>query len=969
MGRRLVAMRRRRFSRDEDEQNALFAARASQDFWNAARSSADAPTPAETSDAPRALPFVGPGAPAPADRSSLAEEEWNFARPGNASGGSGKAAAGASAAPARPEKRASSSPGGGAAVSRSPGATKAGLATGSQAAVVKLASYGAGSVRATALMNYQSHKGELALEREDGTLVFGKQAVGDLAAQWRDEADGREPSNDVLSFSMTFSESATPEHVREALGEALKGHAFAWRMEETQVHVVIVAAGAERGESGKLERIYSNEKSLARLHDRIDGALNVETSRSVPRWAHGVEGATTELASLTKGGTIAAETSGGLAVDEAAGRLFLQRTRVAADAKAKGFNSNLELAKFWERGMRSQGRRDFAHVILSAKPGTDQEAFMDAARATLAKEFSGHEYVFVMHTNRQHIHVHAAVRLTNAEGKKIDPRIADFSRWRSTLAEEARERNIPMESVRRFDQAHAPGYKLKDVNMVERGIAPEAARRRIERVKNKEIHRPTRPEGRHRAAEAARQWSNLAERKVFGALPPLAEGAMRLYRAEPVAATEGSHKTMMFTSERAIAEQIAQRNESRLVFLDVPASRLAEVSSARNQPDTIYAVPVALGSLSRESDRIDSAAILPFRQRVEAAIEPISRRENSIEITKGEARLRTVETMTTAREDIVGTLTRISDLLPEGAEKAAFELERRRLLELSQAIIASQAKLEALPVKLEGDRYVQPKPTDTKNALITHEKKGDEIHYSRHDAATGALQTLAFVDQGKQLDVKDWKSADTVLAALQVASTKWETITVNGNDAYKETAARLAAEHGFKITNPEMQDRIQQLRAEAESKKSLLAEGAPEVEKTQVRPAPAITTTPAERSLHLASIRERVDLEAERETPRAGAAAKAAEASRAESDAAIPTLAPQEAAAAREAARPVDSDKSTPMQPNPAQSEEMQQTRHAQQRVLTQEQRDGQELAIRNREVFREQQSRKTENESEGQSE
>ena len=149
---------------------------------------------------------------------------------------------------------------------------------------------------------------------------------------------------------------------------------------------------------------------------------------------------------------------------------------------------------------------------------------MDAARATLAKEFSGHEYVFVMHTNRQHIHVHAAVRLTNAEGKKIDPRIADFSRWRSTLAEEARERNIPMESVRRFDQAHAPGYKLKDVNMVERGIAPEAARRRIERVKNKEIHRPTRPEGRHRAAEAARQWSNLAERKVFGALPPLARG-------------------------------------------------------------------------------------------------------------------------------------------------------------------------------------------------------------------------------------------------------------------------------------------------------------------------------------------------------------------------------------------------------------------------------------------------------------
>ena len=109
---------------------------------------------------------------------------------------------------------------------------------------------------------------------------------------------------------------------------------------------------------------------------------------------------------------------------------------------------------------------------------------MDAARATLAREFKGHEYVFVMHTNRRHIHVHAAVRLTSAAGEKLHPGIQDFNRWRQTLAEEARERHIPMEAVRRFDQAHAPAYKLKDAKMVERGIAPESVRRRVERVQN-----------------------------------------------------------------------------------------------------------------------------------------------------------------------------------------------------------------------------------------------------------------------------------------------------------------------------------------------------------------------------------------------------------------------------------------------------------------------------------------------------
>ena len=135
--------------------------------------------------------------------------------------------------------------------------------------------------------------------------------------------------------------------------------------------------------------------------------------------------------------------------------------------------------------MRSSSPREFAHVILSAKPGTDEEAFMDAARATLAREFKGHEYVFVMHTNRRHIHVHAAVRLASATGEKLHPGIQDFNRWRQTLAEEARERHIPMEAVRRFDQAHAPAYKLKDAKMVERGIAPESVRRRVERVQGR----------------------------------------------------------------------------------------------------------------------------------------------------------------------------------------------------------------------------------------------------------------------------------------------------------------------------------------------------------------------------------------------------------------------------------------------------------------------------------------------------
>ena len=371
-------------------------------------------------------------------------------------------------------------------------------------------------------MNYQSDKGELSLEREDGSLVTGKEAVANLAAHWSEE-NAREPSNDVLRLDIAFDGKVSEDEARAALADALKGHRFAWRIEErnssTTVQLVAVAAGSGHDENGKRERIYANAKSLDRLYDKIEEAFGRDANFSKPVWAHGTDGALGQLAALTKAGQLSAETDAGASIVAEADRLFARLPSNANRAKPANFNPNLQLAKSWQPSMRSSSPRDFAHVILSAKPGTDKEAFMDAARATLAKEFAGHEYVFVMHTNRQHIHVHAAVRLTSPTGEKLHPGIQDFNRWRETLAEEARERNIPMEAVRRFDQAHAPGYKLKDVKMVERGLASKNARRRIERVKNHEIHRPTRPEGRKRAAEAASQWRSVAARGVYPPAP------------------------------------------------------------------------------------------------------------------------------------------------------------------------------------------------------------------------------------------------------------------------------------------------------------------------------------------------------------------------------------------------------------------------------------------------------------------
>ncbi|URR10764.1 TraI/MobA(P) family conjugative relaxase [Enterobacter roggenkampii] len=113
------------------------------------------------------------------------------------------------------------------------------------------------------------------------------------------------------------------------------------------------------------------------------------------------------------------------------------------------------------------------------------------------------------------------------------------------------------------------------------------------------------------------------------------------------------------------------------------------------------------------------------------------------------------------------------------------------------------------PQRIEGDRSEPPTPRDIR--AYAPEIVGQQVHYSRRDEG-GAGRGVSFVDKGKSIDIHDWRNRDSTLAALQLSAQKWGSFTVTGNDEYKAMCAKLAAEHGFKITNPELQERIQQER-------------------------------------------------------------------------------------------------------------------------------------------------------------
>ena len=913
---------------------------------------------------------TGPRAPAPGEKPQV-DDELRVKRAAAAKGGVAQnemsaAALAAKAQTLRPSPLArgvgASTGSAATSPSRSTLTAKTNLAAGAQAAVVKIASFGSGAARAQALLSYQSDKGELTLERHDGLMITGQRSVADFAATWRAE-DGRAPSNDVLQFTLQVDGALGAKEAQEALAEALHGHHYAWRVSQQDTHsrvdIVMTAASRERNAGGRLHRVYDNQRSIEGLRDRLENAFGREAEFTDPKWAHGVEGATSALARLTRGGEIDAYGPDGRALKDEAECLARERPYRPPRAASRERNINLEVAKSWRPHMRSSAPRDFAHVILSAKPGTDKAAFMDAARATLARAFAGHEYVFVMHTNREHIHVHAAVRLVRDDGKRLDPKIQDFARWRETLAAEARARGIAMENVRRFDQAHTPAYKLKDVKMVERGIAPPSVRRRVERVKSRDIHRPTREEGRRRAQDAARQWRGIAALSARGAPPP-APSAVRLYRLD----TGTNRRGALFAADLPTAAAYAKPGvAARMIYVDVPAARIAELKASRTQPGKVFVVPRAISALSRPLDGAPSAAIAPFQRRAESALSGHAQSTD----TEETGPMRTAETMIAARDSMADTISKIDKALPDDAARAQFAEQSRRLLDKADEAIAAQTDLERRKADVQGDRYVTPEPARDLGPMITFERKGHEIHYHRHDS-TGVLQTLAFVDNGKQLDIRDWSNAESVNAALKVASEKWETLNVSGGDAYKETVARLAAEHGYKITNPEMQGRIRELRAEVEMKRARISEGegqpgeTPEtasIARQDKRDEPARaegpTSTAAERDMRLQDIRARVDREAARETEQANRAHAGKEAKAAQTNKPTPDRLQGEAASAREADRSMEDDARREMPADPRQSEEMQNLRTQQSRVLKQEEeqrRVDQENAARiNREL------------------
>ncbi|KAB2766048.1 relaxase [Brucella anthropi] len=344
----------------------------------------------------------------------------------------------------------------------------AAVAAGSQPAVVKMASYGGGA-RFGAMVNYVSRSGEIRVEKENGERLQGREELARLRGEWEPLFQNRAESRDIGTFRVTIeatgfaTEEALHQLVRDSLASAFGNRSFAYAVSQPSYGVLDVD-GVVVLRSMEGERLTGDPKAAGIIQRRYNESAASEQARARFRftgYGNGVEYGAAKLRNL---------------VEDYKGDARDDKGRVVSDARSAG---DL-VQKQWRRELHSRKGRDVMHVIMSAKAGTNVQAFEGTVRDFLAAQFEGHRYIFAMHDpfsdpkemgqggKRPHIHAHAIIAMRSDAGDRVETSPQVFRQWRELMAEKAREHGIAMEMTDRREFANAPAYTRNQVRPVNR---------------------------------------------------------------------------------------------------------------------------------------------------------------------------------------------------------------------------------------------------------------------------------------------------------------------------------------------------------------------------------------------------------------------------------------------------------------------------------------------------------------------
>ncbi|MGA9130162.1 MAG: TraI/MobA(P) family conjugative relaxase [Terracidiphilus sp.] len=456
------------------------------------------------------------------------------------------------------------------------------------------------------------------------------------------------------------------------------------------------------------------------------------------------------------------------------------------------------------------------HYVLSWREGEQPTPRQcDEAVGILLKELGleGHQVIYGLHSDTDNLHLHVMVNRVHPETERVilPHNGFDIEALHRAVARIEHEQGWERESHGRY-VVEENGEILRVGT--EQRIQPTQKARDMELLTGQKSAQRTGIETVPEIVKSATGWAELHER--------LAEAGMRYER-------KGSG-ALLYIDDQPIKASTADRNaslaklEKRFGPFEAAAARL-EVKEREIEPLRPESVPKGWGDYAkarREHYEQKNAARDELSQVIDTERKQLAERQKQErkDTLSGRWRGKGAE-LNTMRSVLAAQ---------QAAEKA--ELQDRHVQ--ARAQVREQFKEfpyyekwlaeERNPSRAQEWRYGrdqvagiegpghdrgQPQkavPADIR--AFVHEIHGESVYYSRR-AGQGA-GGVSFVDSGPRINIYDWRSQDCLLAALQLSAQKWGGgFTVTGNDEYKAACVRLAAEHGFKIVNPELQQGIQ----------------------------------------------------------------------------------------------------------------------------------------------------------------
>ncbi len=455
------------------------------------------------------------------------------------------------------------------------------------------------------------------------------------------------------------------------------------------------------------------------------------------------------------------------------------------------------------------------HWIMSWREGEQPTAAQaDAAVATFLDEMglARHQAIYALHRDTHNWHLHLAVNRVDPDTEKV---VTVNNRFDHEVAHRAIARIEERQGWQREDRAlflvRPDGDLERSQPRGQRGRQPSVGARDFEERAGARSYERIALEDAAPIIRKAQRWPELHRALAQNGLrfEKKGSGAILWIGNEPVKASCAGRGCSMSALQKRLGEftpAAQERSPER------PHDRPPQPLDPASKPWQQYIGDRARHATERAAVRDHTAA----RQRDEWRRAAERHRRERADLFgrswKGQGDL-----LNATRSVLAAQQAQEKAALRDQQKLEREELRRAQrfpsfkawLTERSPELAQEWRHRERQPAAIEGPTFEQPVQRDIRafQAVVD----GGRVHYHLN----GELGRPAFTDRGKVIDIRDSRR-ESVLAALQLSAQKWGNFTVHGSESFRRLCADLAVEHGFKITNPELQrtiaDRRERLR-------------------------------------------------------------------------------------------------------------------------------------------------------------